>query len=1153
MTLPTGFSRFCFRLGEGVAVALVTSLAILFQTSLPITLGPSWLLYSAFGVPFAVGLAFGRRAAIPVAIGTLAVAIFGLNLSVDATWIAVAISLVEVGVASFCIRRGLPITPDINRPRDVVKLAILCAIASSVRGLIAAVCTSILGGDAVEACAGTMSIGWLGNLLLAPMVVLWFRSGCIMPISRWRSVEAIALYLVVMVFSWLWFCGADPKSLSLPVPVLAIMLMVGNWVAFRFHTRGTATLLCIVGTIISVGCFLRGTIDPLLPLSAAPVVQWLWLVGMGVVVVCHLIVAAAAREYRIREEERDGYALDAHRHAKRLSDVNARLALQSLEIADQATELEIQRDGFAKLARELAEKRAWLEGVIAQLPVGIMLIDNNADVVARNTRFNEMLGLPGERKIGNLKEFDGWPTQNSEGESVQYADFPLVRAMKSNTTTLNLDMRIGKFDGDWVELGVSATPLRGEDGATTGGVLVMQDLSSMRHAERRALDQEDRLRLLESAVVNARDAVVILDAVSCPNRGRPVRYVNMAFTQITGYTAEEVVGRSLHFLRGPKTDTTTLDAVRSALDTCGTFRGEMLNYSKSGEEIWVSLSLVPVWGANGRCTHFVMIQRDITDQKKTEEIVRRSEELFRGIFETTSAGVSITGPDSQFTSCNPAFAALIGRTIDEVVGLTAAAFTHPDDWAMQQDLIVKMRNRTIDRYQLRKRYLRPDGAIVWAELSFTAIYSPTGEYQYGLGVTVDVTARLALEEQLRQAQKIEALGQLAGGVAHDFNNLLTAVLGNLALVHLVDGDPAKALLHTVEVAASRAADLTQKLLGYARRNQLISARVRPAALIEEVVDILRRTLDPRIEIHMFAQTEAAISVDATLMNQALFNLCLNARDAMPDGGRLTLDARKVAIDGDYQQHPDAKPGEYVCLTVSDTGTGISDDVKRRMYEPFFTTKGVGRGTGLGLSMVQGILKQHRGWVTFESTIGVGTQFDLYLPVAPQEAEMTASGPTRLPGIEQTPPPVATTEMHNLDSAQPRTILLVDDESMIRLLGRTILEQKGYEVLEAVDGADAVDLYSRERSRIDLVILDMTMPRMSGRDAFQRITTVDPNARVIFSSGYTVDDLSEIDGAMGILSKPYRPNDLLAAVRQALQNGHPSATKAQPATMVASRL
>ena len=203
--------------------------------------------------------------------------------------------------------------------------------------------------------------------------------------------------------------------------------------------------------------------------------------------------------------------------------------------------------------------------------------------------------------------------------------------------------------------------------------------------------------------------------------------------------------------------------------------------------------------------------------------------------------------------------------------------------------------------------------------------------------------------------------------------------------------------------------------------------------------------------------------------------------------------------------------------------------------------------------MQGILKQHRGWVTFESTIGVGTQFDLYLPVAPQEAEMTASGPTRLPGIEQTPPPVATTDMHNFDGAQPRTILLVDDESMIRLLGRTILEQKGYEVLEAVDGADAVDLYSRERSRIDLVILDMTMPRMSGRDAFQQITTVDPNARVIFSSGYTVDDLSEIDGAMGILSKPYRPNDLLAAVRQALQNGHPSATKAQPATMVASRL
>ena len=208
--------------------------------------------------------------------------------------------------------------------------------------------------------------------------------------------------------------------------------------------------------------------------------------------------------------------------------------------------------------------------------------------------------MPDEHKIGNLTEFDGWAMQNSEGELVEYADFPLVRAMTANTTTLNIDLRVGKFGGDWIETGVSAAPLRGVDGATMGGVLVMQDLSSMRHAERRALDQEDRLQLLESAVVNARDAVVILDAVSCPNRGRPVRYVNMAFTQITGYTAEEVVGRSLHLLRGPKTDTNTLDAVRTALDTCGTFRGEVLNYSKSGEEIWVSLSLVPVWGANGR-------------------------------------------------------------------------------------------------------------------------------------------------------------------------------------------------------------------------------------------------------------------------------------------------------------------------------------------------------------------------------------------------------------------------------------------------------------------------------------------------------------------------------------------------------------------------
>jgi CheY-like chemotaxis protein len=374
---------------------------------------------------------------------------------------------------------------------------------------------------------------------------------------------------------------------------------------------------------------------------------------------------------------------------------------------------------------------------------------------------------------------------------------------------------------------------------------------------------------------------------------------------------------------------------------------------------------------------------------------------------------------------------------------------------------------------------------------------------------------------------MEALGQLAGGVAHDFNNLLTAVLGNLALVRLGPDDPNRPMLRTVEQAAGRAADLTRKLLGYARRNQLLVAPVYPADVIGEVVDILHRTFDPRIEIVVSVTTGAAVLADATLVNQALINLCLNARDAMSVGGRLTLAADAVEVGpAEAGKYPDGRPGAYVRFAVTDTGEGMTDAVVGRLFEPFFTTKEVGRGTGLGLPMVHGIMRQHGGWVTVASAPGKGSRFELYLPAAgTAPSDSTPAPPPRLAAPATVPP--------GDDRPATGTILLVDDEVMIRQLARVVLEAAGYAVLEAEDGVVAVDVFRREHDRIDLVILDLTMPRLSGRDAFRQIQEIDPAAKVLFSSGYSVDDLAELDGARGLLSKPYRPPDLLTAVRRAV--------------------
>lgn len=798
--------------------------------------------------------------------------------------------------------------------------------------------------------------------------------------------------------------------------------------------------------------------------------------------------------------------------------MNRLIANQANAMAQQANALATQRDEFKELAANLAEKQGWLEAVLEQLPAGILLIDRNFDVVSHNARFLQLLGVSEKiPRINHLSDLAGWPAETIDGAPLDYDQWPLTRAVRDGETVQDHEMRIGNRDTGWFEASVSAAPIRTASGEIFGGVLLVTDMTTRRQ-------NEERLRLLESAVIHANDAIIVLEAVSAEGRGRRVKYVNDGFTRLTGYDRDEVLGRSLHFLRGDDTDPETLLSLRMALDAATPFRTELLNYRKDGGVVWVDLSLVPVQGPDGRCSHYIMIQRDITARKVAEASLRESEELFRGIFEATSAGVSIVDESMKYVSCNPAFAAQVGLPIREVLGKTPADFTHPDDWPAQQPLLESVRSGHRDRFQFTKRYVRPNGAVVHTELTFAAIKDADGNYKYGLGVSVDVTERRKLEDQLRQSQKMEALGQMAGGIAHDFNNLLTAIIGNLALLKLAQDDPNRDLLKAIEQAATRAADLTRKLLGYARRNQLQVSAVQPGDLISEAVDILHRTLDPRIRIRVRNRTESTIAVDSTLVNQAIINLCLNARDAMHDGGTLTIEADDVsALEVDLP--PDAKLSDYVRITVTDTGHGIPSEIRQRLFEPFFTTKSVGKGTGLGLSMVEGVMRQHNGWVTVESEPGNGARFALYFPASQSQLARVRATAPRLAAEPVDDDPAGE------DSDHKPTVLLVDDEDMIRSLGSAVLNTHGYNVLVAEDGQDAIDIFRKEGSRIDLVILDMTMPRLSGPDAFRQMKQIDPNVRVLFSSGFSSEDVSGIEGAAGLLTKPYRPEDLIRAVRK----------------------
>jgi two-component system cell cycle sensor histidine kinase/response regulator CckA len=643
---------------------------------------------------------------------------------------------------------------------------------------------------------------------------------------------------------------------------------------------------------------------------------------------------------------------------------------------------------------------------------------------------------------------------------------------------------------------------------------------------RRARQQEERLKLLESAVVHAHDAVVILEAE--PGRsgepGRRVLYVNDAFCRLSGYSKKEVVGRSLHVLRGPDSDPATLERIGKALDECTPLRVELLNYRKDGTPFWVDLSLVPVRDGENACAHWVMIQRDVSDKKRAEDELRRSEERYRQMFDANPHPMWVIDKTTgEFLGVNDAAVHKYGYTRDEFLGMSIADIRPQED---VERALEELRSRP-PGYQppTAWRHVTKTGTRLDVEVS-SFVLSIDGRLVH-LVMVNDVTEKQRLGARLQKAQKMEVIGQLAGGIAHDFNNLLTAVIGNLSLVNLPDDDPNRPLLRTVEQAAARAAELTAKLLGYARRNQIARAAVSPTTAFDEVVGILGRTIDPRIQIVMdVAAGCGPMLADPSLLNQALLNLCVNARDAMPNGGTLTLAAEPFTpTAADLEAHPDAVGGEFVRVSVIDTGSGMTDEVRARLFEPFFTTKEVGQGTGLGLPMVHGVMKQHHGWVDVRSAVGEGTRVDLFLPPVSTE--------TRGALLTTTPPPKNRRPAGH--SAEPRTgtILLVDDESMIRDLAQYVLELNGFRVLLAEDGTDGVETFAANHADIDLVVLDVTMPRMSGRDAFRHMIEINPDARILFSTGYSAEDVAGLDGALGILSKPYRPNDLLTAVRVAL--------------------
>jgi two-component system cell cycle sensor histidine kinase/response regulator CckA len=556
----------------------------------------------------------------------------------------------------------------------------------------------------------------------------------------------------------------------------------------------------------------------------------------------------------------------------------------------------------------------------------------------------------------------------------------------------------------------------------------------------------------------------------------------------------------------------------------------MLNEAVSGETAaqpgavrhWVA-SFFPLPGPGGRPAGVGVIAVDETARRRAEEARRRSGAEFRAIVQQATWGIYRSSADGRFVRANPALVRMLGYTSEaQVLALDLARDVYVD--AAERDQLIRRYEAAETIRGVEVRWRRQDGHEIIVRLSGRPQQNDAGALRGFSMLAEDVTEQRTLERALQQAQKMQTVGRLASGIAHDFNNLLTVILshGRLAADSLpAEDSELREDLERILGAARRGADLVRKLLAYSRHEQLKLQTLDLVAWTRGALELLRRVLPSSIEIGMEADDHPGpVEVDAGALEQILMNLVTNARDAMAERGTLHVEVRRVRLDEDDRRlHSWVAQGSFVCLAVSDTGTGMDEQTLARIFDPFFTTKPPGVGTGLGLAMVYGLVKQHKGFVHFYSEVGQGTTAKVYLPLAPHDA---AAAPAA--ALEEAPP------------GGTEGILLIEDEPRLRVVAERLLQKFGYGVLAAPNGEEGLALFGARRPDIDLVLTDLVMPKMGGMELYERLRRDGDRVKVLFMSGYPEQRFRERagnDAGVRFLTKPWTAGELLRHVRDLL--------------------
>ena len=783
-----------------------------------------------------------------------------------------------------------------------------------------------------------------------------------------------------------------------------------------------------------------------------------------------------------------------------------------LLVFGQRIAMEIERERFA-------EERDWAELALDQAEAKFRDIYDNADeglfqstpdgrFISANPTLARMLGYgtPSEL-IESVTDIGAQLFLNAEEREACLAD------LEAHDRIRGKEVRWRRKDGSVVWLSESAHAVR-----TSGGAILYFQGTVVDITDRKAA--EDALRTSEARLAGildiAQEAVVSVDAA------QKIQIFNKGAERIFGYTAEEVMGRSLDILmpdRFRAGHQRYIDGFARAPEVSRLMnrRGEIVGLRKSGEEFPAEASVSKL--DIGRQVTYSIMLRDITDRKMTEDALRDSEERFRSFAETSSDWLWETDENLRYIYFSGSFERA-GMGIDQRLGKTREETTAEDSslpkWQRHRaDILARKVFRNFEHATQAQ-----DGRLVQVSINGTPFYDAAGAFKGYRGTGTDITQRRTVEDQLRQAQKMEAVGQLTGGVAHDFNNLLAVIMGHAELLQdrLGEDDPSAS---AVARAAARGAELTQRLLAFSRRQTLAPEAIDPEALVTGMMDLLRRTLGETIEIELTTEPQSWRTLaDPGQLENALLNLAINARDAMPEGGKLVVGITNTTVDGtNAALYGDVVLGDYVELGVRDSGVGMEPEVMAHAFEPFYTTKDVGSGSGLGLPMVYGFVRQTGGFVTLDSEPERGTIVKLFLPrvnIATEEVREDRAG----------------------DAPQGRgeSILVIEDDPEVRELARSMLKNLGYQVFEAEDGEAALAIL-KAKNGIDLLLADVVLSGgISGPCLVDEAKRDRPDLKIIYMSGH-IDKVVESGHspcrADAVFEKPFRKRDLAQKVRAVL--------------------